>query len=699
MKSWTYEIFLGGGDLDAAKWREFLLTVADYLGLFASWKITLQLDATTLHYYLESPKPLPLSFGLADFLLKELKSAKDLAKLHPSATPTHTKSPHLNHQNETCLHIVRKLQKSGTNLQYLILNFRTCKKLLTGSAHIIYSNSKTGAKSNPAKNPDTPARNNLSIRRLTLFNPTTLLAVNFSKTKNYTFKKFPKYLKIEKVLKLLNKTENNSLFEIDTFPYYKINAFLRHDSYDFAKHSLVLGGSGSGKSKFLASFIDKIYRTAPDQYKIVVIDPHDALKNDCSNIESKNIINFQSVRESIDLFQTNADDINVGVELMLTLFRSLMGGDYNSELERVLRYASFLLMTAGDFSFLRLRELLTGVEYRNKIIEQEKDRVPVSVTRFFLADFNELRTRAYATAIAPIIVFIDEMQMVPVFNSEASASNLAAQVHNNFLTIFSLSRPRLGNKVTQTIAGLLLQQLFLFAQKSLIDQHLVVIIDEVATIENPILSRFLSELRKYKTSIMLAGQYFGQLSEELRSAIFANTSNYYIFRVSKSDAELLTHNLNISLAGSDKTEDKQALLTGLKSRECFVQISRGDETYPGCKGRTLDFAPSEKPTTSAPTQRPIASSAVASPVVNPASPSTPPTTISNDAATPSFSNASPTSPTVQKPATQKEPVLQLNQTKQFNFSFDDSASATDVLHAVSTSRETQKPKVETTHKA
>lgn len=641
MKSWTYEIFLGGGDLDAAKWREFLLSVADYLGFLATWSIRLELDATTLHYYIDSPKPLPLSFGLADFLLKETHPSSEspstsrLSPVPPTpAVKVRSRPPYLNHANETCLHLMRKLAKSGHQFRALTLDFHACKKLLAGSAYLA---------------------DEASVRRLALFNPATLLAANFSKTKNYTFKKFPKYLKIEKTLKLINNSENNSLFEIDTFPYYKINAFLRHDSYDFAKHSLVLGGSGSGKSKFLASFIDKIYRTAPDQYRIVVIDPHDALKNDCGSVDRRKIIGFQTPADSIDLFQTNADDINVGVELMLTLFRSLMGADYNSELERVLRYASFLLMTAGHFSFLHLRKLLTDVEYRTEIIDRLKDQVPTSVTRFFLADFNELRTRAYASAIAPIIVFIDEMQMVPVFNSETSASNLASEISANFLTVFSLSRPRLGNKVVQTIAGLLLQQLFLFAEKSLIDQHLIIIIDEVAIIENPILTRFLSELRKYHTSVMLAGQYFGQFSPELRSAIFANTSNYYIFRVSKSDAELLTHSLNISLASSDKPEDKQALLTGLKSRECFVQVSRGDETYPGCKGRTLDFSP-------------------------PAIPQNIPS--SNPVLSPNLSalNSAPTN---------APPVLQLKQTKQFNFSFDGSASATDIVESVSTSRKVQ----------
>ena len=83
----------------------FLSTVADYLGLFSSWQIIIKLDATTIHYYLESPKPLPLSFGLADFLLKNSQSiSQTIRKDHPQ------KSPYLNSQNETCLHLVRKLQ-------------------------------------------------------------------------------------------------------------------------------------------------------------------------------------------------------------------------------------------------------------------------------------------------------------------------------------------------------------------------------------------------------------------------------------------------------------------------------------------------------------------------------------------------------------------------------------------------------------
>ena len=106
--------------------------------------------------------------------------------------------------------------------------------------------------------------------------------------------------------------------------------------------------------------------------------------------------------------------------------------------------------------------------------------------------------------------------------------------------------------------------------------------------ENPILPRFLSELRKYGVSVFLAGQYFAQISTNLRHSIFANTSNYYLFRVSRTDANLLTANLEIKLVGSDAIEDQAKLLSGLKSRECLAQISYEGKNLPIFKARTTD---------------------------------------------------------------------------------------------------------------
>ena len=64
---------------------------------------------------------------------------------------------------------------------------------------------------------------------------------------------------------------------------------------------------------------------------------------------------------------------------MLTLFHSLMNGSYNGRLERVLRYTAYLLIVAGQFSFLTLRQLLLDLEYRNKVLSQYQAQLPTSV--------------------------------------------------------------------------------------------------------------------------------------------------------------------------------------------------------------------------------------------------------------------------------------------------------------------------------
>ncbi len=565
MTTYTYEIFLRHACVGQTEWQEFLLQVASFLDHFSTWQIYLQLEQNTIHYYLQTSRPLPLSFSLIDFLLKP--SDTQLAKLPPAHRF------YANKWSDNFVTVLQDFYRRQYRLSAAVITFSSYKStFLSHIKIIVHRGQRTFG------------------WRLLLTSPSTFLSIDFNKSKTFLFKKFPKYLKLEKVTELLTTTSTDALLEIDPFPYLDQTQYLTLDSFDFAKHSLVIGGSGSGKSRFLASFIHKVSEFNAKKYKVIVIDPHDAFYRDCAGISATKVTNFQTPAQSINLFSASATDINASVELMLTLFQSLMQETYNGYLERVLRYATFLLTTAQKFSFITLRRLLLDIEYRNQILTELQAQLPVSVAHFFLTDFNELKTQHYDSAIAPIIAFIDEMQMVPVFNSENLSTSLAETVQQNFLNIFSLSRLRLGDKVVKTIAGLLMQQLFLLAQQDL-PEHLLIIIDEVAVVENPIIARFLSELRKYNASVILAGQYFDQITPQLRSAIFANTSNFYLFRTSQSDAEVLTRNLKIKIEGSDDVEDSQKLLTKLKARECLVQIDASGESLPIFKARTADYAP------------------------------------------------------------------------------------------------------------
>lgn len=564
MCGFQYEIFLGTKHLSTSEWQEFLLAIQHQVGSCRSWYLRVEFENHILHYYLSSPIQLPSGLGLENFLLKPTV-IPDLA-IDTSGWPL------FHRLEDNCTALALWLQRKHLGLHSLTLKICGWRQGIIGYANLVVQN-----------------RQKLTQRHLVLTSPATLLSVDFSKTKNFTYKKIPKYLNLDKVAKLLGQTPSHNLLEVDPFPYSTNPAYLDLEQYDFAKHSLILGGSGMGKSKFLATMIHQIYLKHPAEYQIVIIDPHDALKQDLAHIPNRIVVDFTTPKTSIDLFATRVQSISANIELMLGLFQSLIADNYNSRLERVLRYSIYLLLVANEFNFSTLRRLLIELEYRQHLLSQYHEALPDSVAQFFLTDFQELKTKSYSESIAPIIAFLDEMQMVPTFSQACCTAGLEGTMQDTFLTIFSLNRLQFGDKVVRTLAGLLMQQLFLLVQTRSPDKHLLIVIDEVAVVENPILPRFLSELRKYGVSVFLAGQYFAQISSSLRDSIFANTSNYYLFRTSRADANLLSQNLEIKLVGSEEQSDQAKLLSGLKSRECLAQISHDGKILPIFKARTTDY--------------------------------------------------------------------------------------------------------------
>lgn len=103
--------------------------------------------------------------------------------------------------------------------------------------------------------------------------------------------------------------------------------------------------------------------------------------------------------------------------------------------------------------------------------------------------------------------------------------------------------------------------------------------------------KFLSEARKFGLSLILAQQYFEQISKELQDAIFANVVNYYVFRVSRRDAAILSSNISMKLSRDDNEENRISMLINLGDRECVVRLGSRGVLLPAFKGKTVDFVP------------------------------------------------------------------------------------------------------------
>ncbi len=560
-----YEIYLTSSNITADAWQKLFQILAELSRPGHRWRIFTQEKHAKLHFYLETSLILPASpNNLPEFLLQSPES------LVTPPSPNHLRlCPTLPTTN-----LIALKNYLSTRKQQNLINIQISFRKLIGGRFVSQTIATT---------------NKFSYSLLTAA-PARLLAIDFKSNRHLLYKSAPKYLDAQKILPFLDDNQKSALLRVETFPYQTAQSYLRQQSLDFAKHSLVLGASGSGKSKFLSLFIENL-ATNPkikQNYKIVAIDPHAALEDDIGAYART--IDFLSPADSIRLFSDNSRDPVVATELMLELLKSLLADNYNPKVARVLRHSISILISLGEFNFHHLGELLLNLEYRNQIL-REHQKLPAASLEFFLTEYNEIKTRFYTEAISPIIALIDEIDMIPVLGQAIDAPNLKSVVTDNFLTLFSFDRTKLGDRVTTTISGIIMQQLLTLVQNHTFKEHVIFIIDEVAVVENPILKRFLSEARKFNLSLILAGQYFGAISEELRTAIFANTTNYYIFRVAKDDAATLVQSFDFKIPLDDTTERKIKTLTDLQNRECITRVSCSDRLLPAIKCQTLDFVP------------------------------------------------------------------------------------------------------------
>ena len=569
------EIFLTQQFVEEQTWSKFLYSVSKLNGLLKKWKIYIYIENNTIRYFIKSSKKLPsIIQDFSEFILKKVDEEENIFDEKSITNRWYIVTT----KEKSVLDIYDKSEvKNGKKLKFLEIDILPITKNYYRFRTYIFFENKYG----------------YLIKRRAVFSvPYQLLSIDFSKYNRFFYKKdATKFLDIQKTIHILKDNKKDAFLKVNTFPYLIEDYYLHLNQYDFDKHSIIVGASGTGKSKLISTLVMNLSKNEEykRKYKVVIIDPHAEIKNDIGGIENTKILDFEKTKNSFNLFMRASKDLIVTTELILSLFQTLMADQYNSKLERVLRHSIYLLTKLNKMDFANLKKLLTEVEYKNELLKA--DNLLESTIDFFSVEFNKLKTESYQEAFSPIISFIDEMELLPGLKSKGTERDLKDIIEDNFLTIISLNQSKLGMNATKTIAGFTMQQILQLIQNYTYDEHIIFIIDEVALLENPILSRFLSESRKYNLSLILAQQYFNQISEKLQKAIFSNMINYYIFRVSREDARILDGNIRMDIAVKNSFITRMKILTELKNRECIVRIGRQGKVYPAFQAKTLDFVP------------------------------------------------------------------------------------------------------------
>jgi hypothetical protein len=137
------------------------------------------------------------------------------------------------------------------------------------------------------------------------------------------------------------------------------------------------------------------------------------------------------------------------------------------------------------------------------------------------------------------------------------------------ILIANLSKGRLGADNSNLLGALLVTQFQLAAmQRADIPEHqrvdFTLVADEFQNFATSDFADMLSELRKYRTGLVLATQFEAQLEPAIRNSVFGNVGTLVSFRVGESDAALLAREF-----GNDFTP---AHFTDLANHEIAVRL-------------------------------------------------------------------------------------------------------------------------------
>jgi len=128
-------------------------------------------------------------------------------------------------------------------------------------------------------------------------------------------------------------------------------------------------------------------------------------------------------------------------------------------------------------------------------------------------------------------------QLRKTLGAGANALDFPNVIDTDAVTLIDLASPVIGTHAARIVGTLQMMKLWnaAMARKQRNRTHLVVV-DEASLFQTNPMPRMLAEARKFGLSMILCHQHTGQLTQEIRDALEANSANFSAFRLSPKDA-------------------------------------------------------------------------------------------------------------------------------------------------------------------
>ncbi len=357
------------------------------------------------------------------------------------------------------------------------------------------------------------------------------------------------------------------------------------------QHLYVIGQTGTGKTTLLRNLIVQDIACGRG---VGLIDPHGDLSEEILNCipswRTDDVLYFSPGDAEFPvgfnlLFPLNRERKYLEASAVVGAFKHLWRDSWGPRLEYILYASIAALMECDDVSLLGIPRMLVDETYRWWVVRQIRD----PIVRFFWEnEFAKFDKRLMAEIVSPLQNKVGQLLMAAplrnVFGQVKNKIDPRSLMDKKHIFIANLSKGKLGEDKANLLGSFLVSAFHTAAmgrsdipEGDRIDFSLY--IDEFQNFSTDSFANVLSEARKYRLNLTLAGQYISQMEAEVREAVFGNVGSVVSFRVGAEDAHLLSRQF-----GRELTPEQ---FTDLGNHEIRAKILKGGQFSEPLFGRTM----------------------------------------------------------------------------------------------------------------
>ena len=330
-------------------------------------------------------------------------------------------------------------------------------------------------------------------------------------------------------------------------------------SSDRQRHTYVIGQTGTGKSALLREMARQDIEAG---HGVCFMDPHgqdvESLLEVIPEHRMKDVIYFNpgDVERPMGLNFLEYDprfpeQKTFIVNELLSIFEKLYG-DVPEALgpmfQQYFRNATMLVMedpTSGA-TLMEVGRVMADKEFRDMKLSRCSNPV---VELFWRKIAEKTGGEASLANMVPYITsktdtFTGNEIMRPIIAQQKSALNFREIMDTQKILLVNLSKGRLG-ELNSYLLGLVIIGKILMASLSRTDmpeserKNFYLYIDEFQNVTTNSIATILSEARKYRLNLIVAHQFLGQLTDDIKKAVFGNVGSILSFRIGTEDGEFM----------------------------------------------------------------------------------------------------------------------------------------------------------------